>query len=53
MDEIHKELQDIHIILYARPGKEFFYKKMGYHKMLTGMAKFMNVSVMREKGFTD
>jgi GNAT superfamily N-acetyltransferase len=53
VDEIHKALQKINIILYASPGKEPFYSKIGYHKMLTGMAKFSNESVMREKGFID
>lgn len=51
--EIHKGLQDINIILYASPGKEVFYKKNGYNRMLTGMAKFTNQSVMCEKGFID
>lgn len=53
VDEIHKALQEINIILYASPGKESFYKKIGYNKMLTGMAKFKNQSMMRDKGFID
>ena len=53
MDEIHKGLQNINSILYASPGKENFYKKLGYSKMLTGMAKFQNESVMHKKGFID
>ena len=53
MDEIHKGLQDINMILYARQGKEPFYKKMGYNKMLTGMGKFTNEKRMREIGFID
>jgi ribosomal protein S18 acetylase RimI-like enzyme len=28
------------IILYANPGKEGFYRKLGFHRMLTAMAKF-------------
>jgi ribosomal protein S18 acetylase RimI-like enzyme len=28
------------IILYANPGKEGFYKKLGFRRMLTAMAKF-------------
>ena len=51
IDEIHKHLQKINIILYASPGKEPFYVKNGYSRMLTGMAKFNNESTMREKGF--
>lgn len=53
VDEIHKGLQQMSIILYASPGKESFYNKLGYNKMLTGMAKFRNQSIMREKGFID
>lgn len=53
IDEIHKGLQNINIILYARPGKEAFYSKIGYSKMLTGMARFNNEKVMREKGFIE
>jgi ribosomal protein S18 acetylase RimI-like enzyme len=53
VDELHKGLQNTNIILYASPGKESFYNKIGYHKMLTGMARFKNESIMREKGFID
>lgn len=53
MDELHKELECCNIILYARPGKESFYHKFGYSRMLTGMAKFGNESVMRAKGFIE
>lgn len=30
------------IILYANPGKEGFYRKLGFGRMLTAMAKFEN-----------
>jgi ribosomal protein S18 acetylase RimI-like enzyme len=30
------------IILYANPGKEGFYKKLGFRRMLTAMAKFQD-----------
>jgi len=53
IDEIHKDLQKINIILYASPGKELFYSKSGYYRMLTGMAKFNNNSIMREKRFIE
>jgi len=51
VDEIHKYLQNFNVILYANPGKEPFYNKIGYNKMLTGMARFNNESIMRERGF--
>jgi len=53
LDEIHGDLPKMNIILFARPGKEAFYSKIGYCKMLTGMAKFKNEVVMREKGFIE
>lgn len=40
-------------IFFAMPGVESFYRKNGYSKMLTGMAKFTREEVMRAKGFTD
>lgn len=53
VDEIHKDLQKINLILYTSPGKEPFYSKVGYCRMLTGMANFNNESIMREKGFIE
>ena len=40
-------------ILYATPGKEPFYEKLGFRKMKTGMAMFSNPERMQERGFTD
>ena len=53
VDELHRNLQGFNVILYASPGKEEFYCKLGYSKMITGMAKFNNESVMREKRFIE
>lgn len=53
MDTLYKGLEDINVILFARPGVESFYKKLGYSKMLTGMARFHRESIMREKGFIE
>ncbi len=39
------------IILYAVPGKDGFYKKCGYRKMLTGYAKFNDVKSNPESGY--
>ena len=49
MDELHKKLGDINVVLYASPGKEAFYQKLGYRKMLTGMAYFTDMNRMRER----
>ena len=53
VEELQADLQGINIILFARPGKEPFYRKLGYRRMCTGMARFIKESAMREKGFTD
>jgi GNAT superfamily N-acetyltransferase len=41
------------VILYAAPGKEAFYEKLGFRRMKTGMALFKRPAEMREKGFTE
>ncbi|HSO66410.1 MAG TPA: GNAT family N-acetyltransferase [Desulfatirhabdiaceae bacterium] len=41
------------VILYASPGKEAFYEKLGFRRMKTGMALFKRAAEMREKGFTE
>ena len=53
VEELHKKLQNMNILLYARPGAEKFYEKLGYSKMLTGMARFNNSELMRQKGFIE
>ncbi len=40
VQEICDRLPVPNIILFATPGKEGFYKKLGFRMMLTGMAKF-------------
>ena len=41
------------IILYAVPGKEDFYRKLGLRRMKTGMARFQFPDAMAQKGFTE
>ncbi len=53
MNAISKKLQGCSVILYASPGKEGFYSKLGFRKMKTGMAAFANPERMKEKGFTE
>ena len=38
------------IILYAAPGKESFYKKFGFKRMLTAMAIFENQEEATDRG---
>ncbi len=40
--ELCDRLPGCNIILYTTPGIEVFYKKMGFRKMLTGMARFVD-----------
>jgi GNAT superfamily N-acetyltransferase len=53
LEKLHAGLDGMNIILFAMPGVEGFYRKNGYAKMLTGMAKFARPQRMREKGFSD
>lgn len=53
IEEIKKELPNCSLILYASPGKEGFYEKLGFSRMKTGMAYFDNERVMRDRGFID
>ncbi len=41
------------VILYASPGKENFYRKLGFRLMKTGMAAFSKAQIMAQKGFTE
>jgi len=50
-----KELSAGHrkIILYANPGKERFYLKLGFRRMRTAMAIFLNQERAIESGLVD
>jgi ribosomal protein S18 acetylase RimI-like enzyme len=53
MENILTRLAHCNLILYASPGKEGFYQKLGFRRMKTGMAHFKKTESMRERGFTD
>jgi ribosomal protein S18 acetylase RimI-like enzyme len=53
MEKILERLSGCNVILYAAPGKEDFYRKLGLRKMKTGMALFRNPEKMAERGFTE
>lgn len=44
---------DCNFILYASPGKETFYKKLGFKKMKTGMAYFACSDRMNDGVFVE
>jgi ribosomal protein S18 acetylase RimI-like enzyme len=48
---IMERLPDCNLILYATPGMEGFYKKLGFGSMTTGMATFVSPEAM--KRFTE
>jgi ribosomal protein S18 acetylase RimI-like enzyme len=41
------------VLLYAMPGKEGFYSKLGYRKMKTAMAKFPNPEAQQKSGYIE
>lgn len=50
MERILQKVSHCNVILYASPGKEGFYSKLGFSGMKTGMALFLNPPKMKEKG---
>ena len=53
MRAILDRLPGCNVILYASPGKEGFYRQLGFRRMRTGMARFQFPDAMAEKGFTE
>jgi ribosomal protein S18 acetylase RimI-like enzyme len=50
---ILERLPSCNVMLYASPGKENFYRKLGFRLMKTGMAVFVKAEAMAAKGFTE
>ena len=53
LKNILSQISHCNVILYATPGKEGFYQKLGFRKMKTGMAHFKKSESMKERGFTE
>lgn len=53
VQEIGASISHCNAILYANPGKEGFYRKLGFRKMKTGMARFIKADSMQSRGFTE
>ncbi len=51
--QLLSRLEGCNVILYAAPGKEGFYQTLGFRRMKTGMALFVNGDAMRQRGFTE
>ena len=53
MKRLCDQLDVDNIILYAVPGREGFYRKFGFRKMCTAMAKLNNVMSRPESGYLE
>ncbi len=53
VERVKEKLSGFNIVLYASPGKEDFYRRLGFSKMLTGMALFQDAVAKKEKGFIE
>jgi ribosomal protein S18 acetylase RimI-like enzyme len=52
-ENISSGLKGCNIMLYASPGREGFYERVGMRKMTTAMALFADGEAMKRKGFTE
>ena len=53
VERLLPKIAQCNVILYASPGKEDFYSKLGFRKMKTGMARFLNLERMESMGFIE
>ena len=53
INNILARLTQCNVILYSSPGKEAFYRTLGFRSMKTGMALFRKAEAMQAKGFTE
>ncbi|MBD8347184.1 MULTISPECIES: GNAT family N-acetyltransferase [unclassified Dysgonomonas] len=53
MDRLVNATPDCNFVLYASPGKEDFYRKLGFKKMKTGMMLFADPKRMEDGVFVD
>ena len=50
VEELLRGQDDKNILLYATPGKESFYEKLGFYKSKTAMCHFINAESALKKG---
>lgn len=50
VESILQDTPECNAILYASPGKEPFYERLGFASMQTGMAKFIDMDSSRQRG---
>lgn len=51
MNGILEKLQNQNVILYAVPGKQGFYEKLGFKTMLTAMGSFQDMERMKQMSY--
>ena len=51
IENIIKNTPTCNFILYASPGKEGFYEKLGFKRLKTGMGLFIDMEGMKSKNF--
>ncbi|WP_291329556.1 GNAT family N-acetyltransferase [Desulfovibrio sp. UCD-KL4C] len=51
MNGLMEKLQNQNVILYAVPGKEGFYEKLGFKTMLTAMGSFIDMEKMKQMNY--
>jgi GNAT superfamily N-acetyltransferase len=53
LETILKKVGPCNVILYASPGREGFYEKMGFGRLKTGMGRFLRQDGMRARGMVE
>lgn len=53
LENIINNTPTCNFILYASPGKEGFYKALGFRKLKTGMGFFTNMDQMKSRNFIE
>jgi ribosomal protein S18 acetylase RimI-like enzyme len=51
IENIIKNTPTCNFILYASPGKEGFYEKLGFRRLKTGMGLFIDMERMKNRNF--
>lgn len=53
VEELIRQTPGCNFILYAAPGKESFYQKLGFSRLKTGMGLFVNPDNLRNRGMLE
>jgi GNAT superfamily N-acetyltransferase len=53
LEHLLQKVRDCNAILYANPGKEGFYGRLGFRRLTTGMGRFLRPGRMEEKGMIE